>query len=642
MAELKHLLSPIKIRGLEIPNRTVMPPMGTGLNNRDETVSEANLAYLKRMSSGGIGLVIIEVLGVHPTGCVGLGIHDDRFIPGLKKAVDTVHESGAKIAFQLHHAGREAARQLQKGEAIAPSAIPSRVYGVPAREMTKADIEELIEAFGSAAKRAQAAGADAVELHAAHGYFLMQFLSAISNQREDEYGGSFQNRARFVIEVIESVRANVGPDFPIFIRISTEEFIKNGYVVEDMQTIVPDFVKAGVDVIHASIGTHGSPGAVTQASPEYEPGWTVGRAMKIKEVVDIPVIAVGRFTDPRLADEVIGRGEADMVAFGRQQLADPDFIKKVKEGRPEDIRACIACNQGCIERLMLEPGSSVRCAINPETGQELIYPRKPAEESKNVWVIGAGPSGLTAASEAARLGHKVTLFEKESGIGGQIEYASKAPFKKIYWDWIDWLANQVKKAGVDIKLNTEVTEEMLKPGAADVVILAVGGDKIVPQIPGVDEALVCDAWQALSGDVAPGKNVVVVGGGLIGMETSDYLADKGSKITLVEMLESSPVTKASTHGYFLHRRLRDAACQFLFNAELKSIQPDSITISSGGEETTISPIDQVVMAVGMKPRETLKKWLQESGIRHYIVGDAVQVRRIVEATEEGAKAAWSI
>ena len=642
MATLKHLLSPITIRGLEIPNRTVMPPMGTGLSNRDETVSEANLAYLKRMASGGIGLVIPELVGVHPSGCVGLGIYDDRFIPGLTKLVNVVHESGSKVALQLHHAGREAARQLQKGEAIAPSAIPSRVYGVPAREMTKADIKELIEAFGSAAKRAQTAGADAVELHAAHGYFLMQFLSALSNQRTDEYGGSFQNRARFLIEVIESVRANVGPDFPISIRISTEEFIKNGYVVEDMQTIVPDFVKAGVDIIHASIGTHGSPGAVTQASPEYEPGWTVGRAMKIKEVVDVPVIAVGRFTDPRLADEVVGRGEADMVAFGRQQLADPDFIKKVKEGRPEDIRSCIACNQGCIERLMLEPGSSVRCAINPETGQELLYPREPAAESKTVWVIGGGPAGLTAASEAARLGHIVTLFEKESRIGGQIEYASKAPYKQIYWDWIDWLSKQVEKAGVDIRLNTEVTDEILESGAAEAVILAVGGDKIVPPIPGVDEAIVCDAWQVLSSEVSPGKNVVVVGGGLIGMETADYLADKGSQITLVEMLESSPVTKASTHGYFLHRRLRDASCRFLFNAELKSIQSDSITIKSGGEETTISPVDQVVMAVGMKSRDILKKRLQESGIRHYIVGDAVQVRRIIEATEEGAKAAWEI
>ena len=642
MAELTHLLSPIKIRGLEIPNRSVMPPMGTGLSNRDETVSEANLAYLKRMASGGIGLVIPELVGVHPSGCVGLGIYDDRFIPGLTKMVETVHEVGAKVALQLHHGGREAARQLQKGEAIGPSAIPSRVYGVPPQEMTPDQIQEIIAAFGSAGKRAQTAGADAVELHAAHGYLLMQFLSALSNQRADEYGGSFEKRARFVVEVIQSVREAVGEDFPIFLRLSTEEFIKNGYVVEDLQTIVPEFVKAGVDVIHASIGTHGSPGAVTQASPEYEPGWTVERANKIKQAAGVPVIAVGRFTDPRLADEVIARGEADMVAFGRQQLADPDFMIKAREDRFDDIRKCIACNQGCIERLMLEPGSSVRCAINPETGQELLYPREAAETGKTIWVIGGGPAGIMAALEASRLGHSVTLFERDAQLSGQIEYASKAPFKQNFKEWIDWLIKQAEKGGVEFRLNTEVKENMLEPGAADVVILAIGGEKTVPAIPGVDEALVCDAWQVLSGQVAPGKNVVVVGGGLIGMETADYLADKGSQITLVEMLENSPVTKASTHGYFLHRRLRDANCQFLFNAELKEIRSDAITISSSGQESTISPVDQVVMAVGMKPRNALKKRLQESGIRHYIVGDAVQVRRIIEATDEGAKAAWAI
>jgi len=299
--------------------------------------------------------------------------------------------------------------------------------------------------------------------------------TSIANKREDEYGGSFTNRARFMIEVVTEVRRTVGNDFPVLLRISAEEFIKTGYTVEDVLTILPDLVTAGVDIIHASVGTHGSPGGVTSASPEYEPGWNVPSAKKIKESANIPVIAVGRFTDPSLADEVIARGDADFVAFGRQQLADPDYLKKAKSGHADDIRKCIACNQGCIERLMLEPGSSIRCAINPETGQELLYPNKPAKQSRNVWVVGAGPAGLTAAFEAKRLGHQVTLFEKEQKAGGQLHYASKAPYKQIYGEWIEWLIAQVEKAGVKIQTQTEVTEWALRLSQGKMLLLLAEG-----------------------------------------------------------------------------------------------------------------------------------------------------------------------
>jgi len=640
MNELRYLFSPMKIRNMELANRCVMPPMGTGLANSDGTVSEANLAYIKRQAQRGGGLVITEIAGIHPSGAVGIGAYDDKFIPGLKEMARTIHQAGPKAALQLHHAGREAAEQLNRGEAIGPSAIPSRVYGKAPREMTADDIQMIITSFGQAAIRAREAGFDAVELHGAHGYLLAQFLSAISNQRADEYGGDFKNRARFIIEIIKETRKSVGGDFPVLIRISAEEYIKNGYLVEDMQTIVPDFVEAGVDVIHASVGTHGSPGGVTSATAEFEEGWNIWRAQKLKQVTAIPIIGVGRFTDPRAADEVIARGEADMIAFGRQTLADPDYLIKAREGRFDDIRRCLACNQGCIERLMFEGGKSVRCAINPETGQELIYPKGPAESSKNVWIIGAGPAGLTAAYEAARLGHMVTLFEKEKQVGGQIRYASQAPYKKIYGEWISWLIKQIEKKGVDIQTGTEVTAEMLDESKADVVILASGGESIRPEIQGLNQSMVCEATQILSGHVQPGKNVVVIGGGLIGMETADYLTDKGSKVTIIEMLERSPVTKVSGHGYQLHKRLSKVECDFRFNTQIKQVQSDSVRIISGDKEETLSPVDQVVLAVGMQPRHDLKKALEEKGIAYYVVGDASEVRRIIEATEEGAKAAW--
>jgi len=629
---------------LNLVNRAVMPPMGTNLGNPDGTVSEANLAYIKRRARGGAGLIITEITSVHPSGSVipnELGAYDDRFIPGLKKISDAVHAAGSKVALQLHHAGRESLYLLQQGKAVAPSAIRSLVFGLTPREITREEIHEIITAFGAASARALEAGFDAVEVHGAHGYLLTQFLSALSNKRDDEYGGSFSNRSRFMIEVLQEVRKTVGEDFPISLRLSVEECIKDGYTFEDIQPILPNLVKAGADILHASLGTHGSPGGITSAPFEYQPGFNVWRAKKLKEVVGLPVIAVGRFTDPSLANEVIARGEADLVAFGRQYLADPDFLIKAREGRPEDIRKCIACNQGCIERLMLGEGK-IRCALNPETGQEIIYPQGPAGDRRNVWVVGSGPGGLTAAYEAARLGHKVTLYEKEEETGGQLRFASQAPYKDQYGIWASWLTSQAKKIGVIMWTGTEVTERMISEGNPEVVILATGGEQIKPDIPGIDLSLASHAWQILEGAVPPGKHAVVIGGGLIGMETADYLCHKGTQVTLVEVLKQSPVLKFTSHGYMLHTRLKEAGCRLLFNTTVKKIEESSVTVLIEGREQVLSSVDQVIIAVGLKPHDELKAILQAKKIRHFIIGDALQPRRIIEATEEGARAAWNL
>jgi 2,4-dienoyl-CoA reductase-like NADH-dependent reductase (Old Yellow Enzyme family)/thioredoxin reductase len=641
---LPSLFAPIKIKSLDLVNRAVMPPMGTNLGNPDGTVSEANLAYIKRRARGGAGLIITEISSVHPSGSVlpnQLGVYDDRFIPGLKKIVDAVHAAGSKAALQLHHAGRESLYLLQEKKAIAPSPIRSLVFGLTPREITREEIQEIIAAFGVAARRGMEAGFDAVEIHGAHGYLITQFLSALSNKRDDEYGGSLSNRSRFMIEVLQEVRKRVGPDFPISLRLSVEECIQDGYTFEDIQPILPNLVEAGADMLHASLGTHGSPGGITSAPFEYQPGFNVWRAKKLKEAVGLPVIAVGRFTDPSLANEVIARGEADLVAFGRQFLADPDFLIKAREGRPEDIRKCIACNQGCIERLMLGEGK-IRCALNPETGQEIIYPQVPTGVRCNVWVVGSGPGGLTAAYEAARLGHKVTLFEKEEKTGGQLSLASKAPFKDQYRVWASWLTSQAKKMGVIVRTGIEMTESMISEGDPEVVILATGGEQIKPDIPGIDLSFVCNAWQVLGGAVTPGKHPVVMGGGLIGMETADYLCQKGTQVTLVEVLKRSPVLKITSHGYMLHTRLKEAGCRLLFNTTVKKIEESSVTVLIEDKEQILSPVDQVIIAVGLKPNDKLKEILQAKKIRHFIIGDALQPRRIIEATEEGARAAWNL
>lgn len=644
MNELTALFSPITVKKTEIPNRAVLPPMGTGLCEKGGRVSDALLAYMHRQARGGAGLLISEITAVHPTGMVSprhVGAWDDDFIPGLKKLAETMHAFGAKAAMQLHHAGRESLYMLKKKMAMGPSAVPSLVYGQAPREMTAEDIAEIVSAFGEAARRAQEAGFDAVEIHGAHGYLLTQFLSAISNHRTDEYGGSFENRARFVVEVVQAVRAAVGDEFPVLLRISAEEYIKNGYTVDDVIGILPRLKEAGVDVIHASVGTHGSPAGVTSAPPSFETGFNVPRARKIKEAAQMPVIAVGRFNDPRPANEVIANGDADFVAFGRQQLCDPDFLQKARENRYDDIRRCIACNQGCIEREMFE-GKSVRCAINPETGQELVYPEKPAARPKKVFIAGAGPAGLIAASEARRLGHAVTLFEKEAEAGGNILYACKAPHKEIYGDWIRWQIGQVEKAGIAIRTGTALTADTIGEEKPDAVIVAIGGEKIIPQIAGIDLPHVCDAWQVLGESIPPGKNALVVGGGLIGMETACFLASKGASVTLAEQLESSPVPRYTSHGYTLHRYLREKECIMRFGTTVKSITRDAVTFEAGGQTEQAGGFDQVVLAVGMRPRNGLKAALEKSGIAHAVVGDAKAVRRIMEAVEEGARAVWEL
>jgi 2,4-dienoyl-CoA reductase-like NADH-dependent reductase (Old Yellow Enzyme family)/thioredoxin reductase len=643
MNRYDNLFSPITIGTMELSNRVVMPPMGTLLGNPDGTVSDEVIAYLKRRAEGGPGLIMTEIVGVHPNGLSinsQLSAFDDRFIPGLKRLVDVAHERDIKIAMQIHHAGRESFFMLAEGKAIGPSAIPSLIYGMPPREMTEEDIGEIITAFGSAARRGREAGFDAVEVHGAHGYLLTQFLSELSNQRTDGYGGSMKNRARFITEILAEVRKEVGKDFPLSLRLSVDECIKGGYTARDIAPILPDFVRAGVDMIHASFGTHGSPGGITSAPIEYEPGFNAWLAREVKEAVNVPVIAVGRFTEPALADEVIARGDADLVAFGRQFLADPDFLTKAKEGRSGDICTCIACNQGCIERLMLGEGK-IRCAINPETGQETIYPQGPAAKPRTVWVIGAGPGGLTAAHEAARLGHNVTLFEEKGETGGLVRIGSKAPFKKAYGEWIEWLTREAEKKGVTIITNATVSDEMIREKRPERVILATGGTPIVPDIPGIDLENVRDALEILAGNEKPGNNVVIVGGGQTGMEVADFAASRGSSVTIVEMLKRSPVMKLTSHGYMLHRRVRESRCTLLLNTTVKKIEKNLVVIESEGEERILSPVDQVIVAAGIEPCDVLTKTLEEENIPYFIIGDAKKPRRIMEATDEGAQAAWN-
>lgn len=691
--KLERLFSPVTINTMTLKNRAVMPAMGTGYGNTDGTMGDRLIAYLARRARGGTGLIITEVCAVDPRGKGfpnEIGAWEDAFIPGLSRLTAAIHEEGGKIALQLHHAGRETFEGAAGGKPEAPSAIPSALLGQPCEEMSRERIIIVIGAFARAAARAKRAGFDAVEIHGAHGYLLNQFLSPFSNHRTDEYGGSEEDRSRFVLETIAAVRAAVGLDFPVIIRVSADEMIRGGYDLEFMKRLAPRLVAAGADAIHASVGVYSTPGNLSIASMDTEAGFNLFRARAIKETVTVPVIGVGRINDPALADKAIAAGDADLISFGRQHLTDPDFIRKAEADCFDEIRWCVACNQGCIERLAFEMKSAT-CTFNPACGQEYRGMPIPAEGVKRLWVIGAGPAGLSAALAAAGRGYEVEIFDKESVPGGQIQSACRPPHKKSYLDWVEWSVRQLEKKAVKIRYDRTVTSEMLKkkkPGIViistrqphqrkgymdwedwsvrtmekrwvkihydrevtaemlrerkpDAVILAAGAYPATPEIPGIDGARVVDARDLLVGKVQPAAPAVVLGAGYVGMETADFLIANGIGVTLIEMLPSLPVGKHTAHGYWLHKRIREAGGRIILGATVIRIEEGAVVYRESGEEKRISAA-LAVTAMGAKPDNALEGALRELGIPYRIVGDAKDPRRLLEAIHEGDRAGREI
>ncbi len=640
--ELKNLFSPIRINSMELKNRAVMPPMGTMYGNEDNTVSDRLIRYLARRAQGGAGLIITEICAVDPRGRGfkgEIGIWDDEFIAGLAGIPDAVHLEGGKSALQLHHAGRESFEYFLGAPPEAPSPIPSPILKQPCEEMSPERIAEIIEAFGSAAARAQKAGFDAVEIHGAHGYLLGQFMSPFSNQRTDEFGGSDENRARFAIEIVKTVRKAVGQDYPVLFRISSEELVPGGYDLNFTKWLAPILVSEGVDAIHASVGVYSTPGNLTIPTMDTEAGFNLFRARAIKEVVDVPVIGVGRIQDPRLADDAIERGDADLISFGRQHLADPDLIKKAQHGDFDNIRWCLACNV-CIEREQfdLEPAA---CVINPECGIEYLTVEK-AENPKRVWIIGAGPAGLSAALSALERGHQVEIFEREGEPGGQLRSASKPPNKEVFAKWVTWAMRQLENRGVSIRSDYEITEKIIRSGELDAVVLASGALPITPDIPGINGDNVFDARDMLMGKVELKSPAAVLGGGYVGMETADYLLERNIEVTILEMMPKPPVKRRFTHGYWLHQRLRDSGGNLVLGAQVTAIESDSVLYMQDEEEKRLSPISMIITAMGAKPENELIEVLKDMGIPYKVVGDAVSPRSLFEAVHEGAAAGREI
>lgn len=639
---LNHLFSEAKIGSLSLKNRVILPAMGSLYPDKGGLVSDKLIAYHVARARGGCALNIVEIAAVHPTSKAprNLSIYDDSFIPGLSRLASAVKKAGGRAAIQIWHAGRQTYSRWTDRPLIAPSAIPCPMCkGMPV-EMTKDVIEEMIAAYGDGAQRAKKAGFDAVEIHGAHCYLIAQFLSPYSNCRTDEYGGSFENRARFALAVIKNVREKVGRDFPVLCRLSADEYVPGGQTIEDAKEVAKMVEKAGVDAVHVSAGCYG---ALQMIIPPLDTpvGHNVENAAAIKAAVKIPVVAAIRINDPEMADRLIGQGKADFVAIGRGQLADPEFANKAQAGDIDDIIKCIGCNQGCVDRLFTER-KPISCLRNPLTGRELDFAIEPAGQKKRVLVVGGGPAGLEAATVLKKRGHEVILIEKSNRLGGQFFLAGAVPWKKEMAAAALQMGRIAERRGVEIRLNTPLSAELLDEIRPDEIVVATGSAPFVPPIAGCTLPHVVTGHDVLAGLKSTGLCVAVIGGGLIGMEVAELLSNQGRKVTIIEMLDEVGGGLGTTRKTFALKFIAESGVQILARAKCLEIKERRLVLEQDGKIREIGDFDSVVMAAGVKPDRTVETFLKDKGYSFRVIGDAREARKALDAIWEGADAGRAI
>jgi 2,4-dienoyl-CoA reductase-like NADH-dependent reductase (Old Yellow Enzyme family)/thioredoxin reductase len=636
------LFQPIKIGSLTLKNRLVVPPMGTGFAAEDGTVTDRLINYHEARAKGGFALITMEVTAVDGIEGKGsahqLSIFDDRFIPGFKRLVDRIHDAGAKVGVQLYHPGRVTLPAYIGGlQPVGPSSVPDPVWHQDTRELTVQDIAQLVESFAQGARRAKEAGFDIVELHGAHGYLISQFMSGYANKRTDEYGGGFDGFIRFPVEIIRRVRQLVGPDFPVFFRISGDELVPMGRTVTESVEAAKRLIQEGVNVIDVSIGVMES-SAVTSAPPDMEQGFNAVMAAAFKKALSVPVIAVGRINDPDIAEEIISSGKADLVAIGRQSLTDPEWPNKIAEGRKDDIVKCISCNEGCIEGLAIWRRPMITCVQNLALGKEAEYVSPHTSKRKKVLIAGGGPAGMEAARTATLWGHEVILYEKDKALGGQVNIAVIPPKKDIYKEVTASRVKAIKELGVEIHLGEELSPDIVKQIAPDVLIIATGSKPLVPKISGIDRKNVITAAEALR-EAHVGDKVVVVGGGLVGCETADYLAQQGKEVTIVEMLRHTARDIGPAARYFLRRRLAEKGIKILTSTTVEEVIDGGVRVKSGEGSQLLSPVDTVVLATGAESVNELGPAAKGIVPEVYVIGDAAKPGKIMAAVEQAAELA---
>jgi len=627
-----NLLEPITIRGVEFKNRMVMPPMQVGVGLRSP---RARGYYLER-AKGGVGTIIMAGTSVDlfttddAWGRLG-GV--DAFLNGIRPLIDDVHQAGVRIGVQLWHGNRfpagAGAAQETRGDNVAPSATAE------GRQLAIPEIEVIISRFAHAAANARRAGFDFVEIHGAHGYLVCQFFSPATNQRSDEYGGDLAHRMRFGTECVSAMRAAVGDDYPIFYRLGALEDIPDGITVDDAAQFAAQLEKAGVDVIDVSLGGMARTGLTQIPGPEQPEGVFVPLAEAIKRRVKVPVIAVGGFRTPRVVEEVLAQRRADMVAIGRQLIADPYWPEKATTGRTDDIIPCISCGV-CSETGF--GGLGLRCSVNAVTGREAELNIGPIPKPKKIMVVGGGPAGMEAARVAALRGHEVTLYERQNELGGQLTPAALPPHKQELALLNRYLARQLEKSAVQIKPGIEVTPELLENEMPDAVILATGSMSLIPQIPGMSSNKVVTAVDALSGSADVGETIVIIGGELVGCETADFLSQRGKKVTVVRRGPEMASKMFARNRHALLARLKEKGVTLITGVKkYEAITRDGLVIIDGQEKQRTIKAHTIVVAAGAIPNDQLAKVIERKVGEIHQAGDCVQPRRICDAIHDGAR-----
>lgn len=648
----RHIFEPLTIRRMTIKNRVMMTPMGTNYGEQSGEMSFLHINYYEQRAKGGTGLIMVENASVDsPEGSNGttqLRIDHDNYIPRLFKLTETIHKHGACIGIQLNHAGASAQSARTHMQPVSSSDVPSKAGGEIPRPLSKEEILRIVKKYGEAAKRAQIAGFDTVEIHAGHSYLISQFLSPVYNRRTDEFGGSAENRARLAQLVMKEVRSQVGPFFPIFLRISADEFMEGGNTLEDTLECLQYFQEEA-DVIDVSCGLNGS--IQYQIDANYlADGWRSYMAKAVKERYGKLCVTMGNIRDPKVAEDILARGDADIIGMGRGLIADPEWVNKVEFGDICDIRKCISCNIGCAGN-RIGINRPIRCTVNPAVPEGELYKKQHISRPCNVVVIGGGTAGMEAACTAAEVGCTTFLIEKKPYLGGLAAEISKIPDKKRLADFPDYLIHRASKLkNLFVFTGTSATTDFIRNLKPNIIVNATGSSPLLPPIQGLMEHIdkpdgkvssilnmihhIDDYPEQLSG-----KKVVVIGGGAVGLDVVEYFAPKGAEVSIVEMMPVigngiDPVSKTGTFALMEQYKVRQ-----MTNTALKEVRPDSFLVETaqGKEELKF---DYGFVCLGMKASQPVLQEIRDAfeddnDVEIINIGDSVRARRIIEGTEEG-------
>ncbi len=633
----KKLLEPITIKDMKLKNRISMAPMFTKYASESGEVTDKFIEYILRRAKSGVGLIILENTCINwKQGRIygnPIAIHDDRFLPGLNELTKRVHRYGTKIIPEIHHVGRQVfSSNLEGRSPLAPSAVKSKVGGDMPKAMTEKEIEETIEDFAEAALRAKKADFDGVELHGAHGYLIQEFISPLTNKREDKWGGNFENRCRFAVEIIRRIRKKVGVDFPLFFRMSAEESSPGGLTLEEGIKYARVLEKEGVDCLDV---THGNYESLKHFPMQGDPfDQLVYLSEAVKKEVSIPVIAVGSLGfNPEIAENVVEEGKADLINFGRELLADPDLADKIINENYEDIKPCIRCNE-CTGSI--DTGKYLACAVNPELGYEYQGKLEKTDNINRIVVVGAGPAGLQFSITASSLGHKVTLLEKNDYIGGLTKIASIPEYKNPEFSaLLTYYTKIIKKQGVDLHLSTEADAGIIKEFNPDLVVLAVGSKAIKSPVPGAEKSEIA-VEKMLDGAEDLGKDICIIGGSGVGLDAAMFLREKNKNVTVLEMKDEIAEELSPMLGTHLRELVAENNIEILTSHLVKKIKDNAVVVENNGVEKEIQ-CDDVLSAVGFKRLENseLVGELESHGSKVISLGKGNGCGHIMEAVREG-------